>query len=424
MVTETQKIPSGYKQTEIGMIPKDWTVKTFRDLCWVNQGLQIAIEKRLKNPTTKSKKYITIQYLNDGKETEYIDDYSPSVCCVKDDILMTRTGNTGIVISGAEGVFHNNFFKINFDKKQIEKDYLLYYLKDNKTKRIILEKAGTSTIPDLNHSDFYSIQIPLPPSKTERSAISNALSDTDILIEKLEKVLEKKKNIKQGAMQELLTGKRRLPGFKSEWKTAKLGDCFTLSATYSKTKFINDSGNFLIMDMGSVSSVGKMIASKRTISTTDLLKVGDLVMPKDDIGGGNIIGKVAYIDQDNKYILGDHVYKLAAKDLNISTLFFAYLINSHVVNSELKKKVSGSAQLGLGRKSVEEQDVKIPKDKDEQTEIANVLSDMDAEIEKLESQLSKYQNIKQGMMQTLLTGKIRLIHPVRYSSSNGVNPVR
>jgi type I restriction enzyme S subunit len=105
-----------YKQTEIGVIPEDWKLKTFRVVCRVNQGLQIAIENRLKNPTEKSKIYITIQYLNDGKEVEYIDNYTFSVCCDKDDILMTRTGNTGFVVSGVSGVFHNNFFKARFKR--------------------------------------------------------------------------------------------------------------------------------------------------------------------------------------------------------------------------------------------------------------------------------------------------------------------
>ncbi len=70
---------------------------------------------------------------------------------------MTRTGNTGVVVSGVEGVFHNNFFKINYDKGIIDKDFLVYYLNMKRTQNIILTKAGTSTIPDLNHNDFYSI---------------------------------------------------------------------------------------------------------------------------------------------------------------------------------------------------------------------------------------------------------------------------
>jgi type I restriction enzyme, S subunit len=191
--------------------PKEgWVVKTFRDICWVNQGLQIAIENRVKYPNEKSKIYITIQFLNDGKEIEYIDDYSNSVCCEEDDILMTRTGNTGFVISGVSGVFHNNFFKINFDKSQVIREYLIYYLKDSKTQKLIMDKAGTSTIPDLNHSDFYSIPIPLPQTKAEQANIASALSDMDTEIETLEKQLSKAKSIKQGMMQQLLTGKIRL----------------------------------------------------------------------------------------------------------------------------------------------------------------------------------------------------------------------
>jgi len=155
-------VKSGYKQTEVGVVPEDWEVKIFKDVCWVNQGLQIAIRNRLKNPSPKSKIYITIQFLNDGKEIEYIDDYSIPVCCEKEDILMTRTGNTGIVVSGVEGVFHNNFFKINYDKKILDRKYLIYYLNQKKIQIIILIKAGTSTIPDLNHNDFYSIPVVFP----------------------------------------------------------------------------------------------------------------------------------------------------------------------------------------------------------------------------------------------------------------------
>jgi type I restriction enzyme S subunit len=215
LLTGKKRLPGfgkqkGFKQTELGEIPEDWEIKTFADICWVNQGLQIAIEKRCKNPTVKSKKYITIQNLNNDKGDEYIDDYVSSVCCSKDDILMTRTGNTGIVVSGVEGVFHNNFFKINFNKKQINKDYLLFFLKDNRTKKIILEKAGTSTIPDLNHNDFYSIHIPLPPSIKEQTAIATILSDMDSELESLEKKRDKYLMIKQGMMQQLLTGKIRL----------------------------------------------------------------------------------------------------------------------------------------------------------------------------------------------------------------------
>ena len=102
------KVKEGYKQTEVGVIPEDWERQFFGDICWVNQGLQIPIENRKKRQSALSKVYITIQYVNGSKETEYIDEYTPSVCCEIDDLLMTRTGNTGILVTNVNGVFHNN----------------------------------------------------------------------------------------------------------------------------------------------------------------------------------------------------------------------------------------------------------------------------------------------------------------------------
>jgi type I restriction enzyme, S subunit len=199
----------GYKHTEVGVIPEDWEVRPAGELCKVNQGLQIAISNRLKIPSLISKKYITIQYLNEGKEVEYIDSYSLAVCCIKNDILMTRTGNTGIIITNVEGVFHNNFFKINYEKKLLTREHLVNFLRLEHTQKQIMVKAGTSTIPDLNHNDFYSIHIVLPPLP-EQEAIAEVLSDMDAEIAALETKLVKARQIKQGMMQELLTGRIRL----------------------------------------------------------------------------------------------------------------------------------------------------------------------------------------------------------------------
>jgi type I restriction enzyme S subunit len=157
--------------------------------------------------------------------------------------------------------------------------------------------------------------------------------------------------------------------------------------------------------MGSVSTNGRLIVSKQTNHHGDFLNMGDLIMPKDDIGGGNIIGKVGYIDANDTYVLGDHVYCLRA--LQGNPRFLAYVINSHQTNSELRKKVIGSAQLGLGRKSVTEQEIQFPP-LPEQTAIATVLSDMDLELAALEQRRDKTRALKQGMMQELLTGRTRL----------------
>lgn len=147
---------------------KEWKIYTFRDICTVRQGLQIPISDRLKHYEDDCYEYITVQYLHGGKDREYIKNPKSSVICTKNDILMTRTGNTGMVITGVEGVFHNNFFLIDFDRIRYDKDFLIQYLKLDIIQADILRRAGTSTIPDLNHSEFYKINVFLPPIKLQQ----------------------------------------------------------------------------------------------------------------------------------------------------------------------------------------------------------------------------------------------------------------
>ena len=138
---------------------KGWKMNTFGDICTVRQGLQIPISKRLTEYDDDCYEYITVQYLHGGKEREYIKSPKDTVICTKDDILMTRTGNTGLVVTGVEGVFHNNFFLIDFDRNRYDKDFLVQYLNLDTIQADILRRAGTSTIPDLNHGEFYKIPV-------------------------------------------------------------------------------------------------------------------------------------------------------------------------------------------------------------------------------------------------------------------------
>lgn len=143
--------------------PLKWEEVTFGDVSKVRQGLQIPISKRKTEPGVNCLPYITIQYLNGGKDAEYIENPKENVICTVEDILMTRTGNTGMVISGISGVFHNNFFLIDFDRTILNRVFLVEYLKSNFIQADIIRRAGTSTIPDLNHGEFYKIKVYLPP---------------------------------------------------------------------------------------------------------------------------------------------------------------------------------------------------------------------------------------------------------------------
>ena len=173
---------------------KDWKVNTFGKICTVRQGLQIPISKRLTEYEKGCYEYITVQYLHGGKEREYIKDPKRTVICTKDDVLMTRTGNTGMVITGVDGVFHNNFFLIDFDRNKYDKDFLVQYLNLDVIQADIRRRAGTSTIPDLNHGDFYKIQIFEPPMRLQsefnaflkqvdksKSVVRKSLNETRLL---------------------------------------------------------------------------------------------------------------------------------------------------------------------------------------------------------------------------------------------------
>ena len=127
--------------------------------------------------------------------------------------------------------------------------------------------------------------------------------------------------------------------FSGVWETKRLGEIISIHTGSSKSRYIQQGGRYIIVDMGSVSTNGQLIISKHTDYAADFLKEGDLVMPKDDIGGEKIIGKVAYIDANDQYVLGDHVYALRLKE--DSPKFFSYLINRHETNSSLKSKVGG-----------------------------------------------------------------------------------
>lgn len=198
-----------FKQTELGEIPVEWEVKSFKDISTVNQGLQIPISKRYTDNPGHRYFYITNQFLKEDGETYFIENPKESVICTKEDILMTRTGNTGIVVSNVEGVFHNNFFKISFDRDIVDKNFLLFYLTSEMIQYKIRILAGSTTIPDLNHGDFYSLPILIPALKEQRK-IASILSSVDEQIESYEQEKEKYLALKKGLMQQLLTGKIRV----------------------------------------------------------------------------------------------------------------------------------------------------------------------------------------------------------------------
>lgn len=198
-----------FKDSPIGKIPESWETSIFKNYCKVRQGLQIAISNRHKEDGENRYKYITVRFIKDYANPEYIESPPASVICNKDDILMTRTGNTGQIVTNEHGVFHNNFFLIDFNRGKINKNFLYYYLSSELMQLKIEIAAGSTTIPDLNHGDFYKLPLVIP-GKEEQAKIAEKLSTLDKLISNRNLKLEKIKNMKEGLMQDLLTGKVRV----------------------------------------------------------------------------------------------------------------------------------------------------------------------------------------------------------------------
>lgn len=418
-----EDIKPGYKRTEVGVIPEEWGVDTAESL--TPRIGKFGIVDGPFGSNLKTIHYrksgvpiITSGYVTGGRF--YADTYvyvdkgkfeQEKRSAVKaGDIVMAkigaRCGASAILPDCHEiSILSGNALKITVDQSRHSTQFIWQLLWDLYSSGRIDELRTVGAQPAISMANLKKFKLPLPPLY-EQQSIANALSDVDALLAKLDQLIAKKRDLKQATMQQLLTGQTRLPGFSGAWQVKRLGDVFDISAGKSKSAYVITGGQYWVVDMGSISTDGKLVVSKATNYSDDLLNAGDLAMPKDDIGGGGIIGKVGYIDADQKYVLGDHVYRLTACHEN--SLFLSYVINCHKTNSELRKKVIGSAQLGLGRKSVDEQEIAFPT-YEEQTAIAAVLSDMDAELATLESRRDKTRALKQGMMQELLTGRIRLV---------------
>lgn len=209
---------------------EEWDKKRFKDFTKLSQGLQIAISSRFLEDGKYRYFYITNEFLNPNSTKKYyIESPFENVICTVDDILMTRTGNTGKVITNISGAFHNNFFKVDYDKFETSKMFLYYLLTSNDIQKEIIIRAGNSTIPDLNHSDFYSIKTSVP-TLTEQSAIGSLFRTLDDLLFSYKDNLVNYQSLKVTILSKMFpkAGQRvpeiRLDGFEGEWEIVKLGD--------------------------------------------------------------------------------------------------------------------------------------------------------------------------------------------------------
>jgi type I restriction enzyme, S subunit len=377
--------------TQADALPDDWSFREIRSFASIGTGA-----KNTQDRSTFGKYPFFVRSQN----VERIDSWSFD----GEAVLTAGDGvGTGKVFHYINGRFdyHQRVYRIsNFDQN-VSGKYFFYQFSQNFLARIE-SLTARSSVDSVRMETIAGMKIALP-ERAEQNRIAGAIDDADQLVTILDALIAKKQAIKQGMMQQLLTGKTRLPGYTHAWQTRQLGELVTIRSGRPKPRAAG--GRYWIVDMGSVTRDGLFAVTRRTDSSDDILRIGDLVMPKDDIGGGNIIGRSGYIDKKRTYALADHVYALTP--IRDDSLFLNYAINSYEVNRSLRSQATGSAQLGLSKRSVLRQELRLPPI-DEQRAIATVLAEADAENAILHEQLDKAKAVKQGMIQELLTGRARL----------------
>jgi type I restriction enzyme S subunit len=399
-------VEKGYKQTEVGVIPYDWDLKMLGELVKViGGGTPSTNNKSFWNgsinwftPTEIGyNKYVSS---SNRKISELGYDNCSATLLPEGTILLTSRagiGDAAILLSEATT---NQGFQSLLAGEKIYNEFLYYLILSKKGD--LLRLASGSTFLEISPSKVKSIIVPCPPLP-EQTAIANALSDMDALIAQTEKLIEKKKAIKQGVMQELLKPKEG-------WVTKKLGEvCIAMKGKILGKSDVNPNGKYDCILYGELFTTYKeeiFDIKSRTNQTGVASVCDDILFPGSTTTSGIDLAKCSVVLKDNVQLGGDIVI-LRKQTKEINSLFVAYYLNQFCKN-EIAQSTRGITIHHLYGKDLVGIKIKYP-ELTEQLRIVNSILDIEYEVEILIKKLQKLKHQKQGMMQALLTGKIRLI---------------
>lgn len=385
-ISRIMNIPQGYKQTELGIIPEDWEVVLlgsglrfqtgypFQSSYFNGDGMGVRL---IRNRDLKSDDSIT-HYSGVIYNEFIVNNY---------DILIGMDGDFMPCVWDKGVALLNQRVGRLVVKNDWSPRFLYYALQEPLKQKE--QGTGATTVKHLSHSDIERILMSIPPLKEQRT-IAEALSDVDGLIAALDKKIAKKRLLKQGAMQQLLTGKKRLHGFTDKWVEKSFADIFIHISTRNHqidSSLYQSVGKYPIVDQGQIPIVGYTDDVEPIVCEQD----GTIIF-------GDHTRIFKYVNY-NFCVGADGTHVLFCKN-NMCTKFIYYLCC-----------IMEIPNTGYNRhyKYVKDNVYTIPSDIKEQQAIATILSDMDKEIADLEAQRDKYRLLKLGMMQKLLTGQIRLV---------------
>lgn len=420
-----QTVPDGYKQTEVGVIPEDWEIDAIGNLLSITTG----------NKNTQDR-------VNDGlypffvrsQTVERINSFSfdgEGVLTAGDGV---GTGKIFHYMNGKFDFHQRVYLMYNFGEK-LDGYYFYIYFSNHFYDRI-MSMTAKSSVDSVRREMIADMKVSLPPYN-EQSAIANALSDVDLLLTELEKLIAKKQAIKTATMQQLLTGKTRLPQFTTytegekqgqpkgtkaselgeipeDWYFINIGNNAVLKArigwqALTTKEYLDTGSKYLVtgtdFDAGEVNwNSCCFVSDWRYKQDTNIqLKENDVLITKD-----GTIGKVGFINElPLPATLNSGVFVVRPKVKSFYPKYLFYVLTSSIFKSFIKGITAGSTITHLYQKDFVHFEFPAP-DVEEQTAIATILTDMDNEIQTLEQRLAKTRQIKQGMMQELLTGRTRL----------------
>lgn len=400
----------GFKQTELGLIPMDWNVISLDEITkkgalirgpfggalkkefFVKEGYKVYEQKNAIYQSVELGSY----YINESKFKEL-----KRFEVKEGDFILSCSGTIGkiyrIPINFKQGIINQALLIIRLDYGITIPSYFYHqFINESFQNKVIDDTQGGAMKNLIGMSDFRKASIPIPPTLKEQQAIATALSDVDDLIASLESLIAKKQAIKQGAMQQLLTpphkGGKRLPGFSGEWVEKKLGE-----VTSIKTGSRNN------QDKVSDGQYPFFVRSQTVEKINSYSYDCEAILVPGEGGIGSIFHYII-----GKFEVHQRVYKISDFSENVSGKYIylqmQHSFGKHAMTNSVKATVDS-----LRLPTFEEFILPLPPSKEEQKAITEILSDMDAEIKQLETKKAKYQQLKQGMMQELLTGKTRLV---------------
>jgi type I restriction enzyme, S subunit len=414
----------GYRLTEVGVIPDEWDALPLG-------GLQPFVTSGSRGWATfySERGALFVRITNLSRQSIYLDLRDPRFVALppdvsegvrtrlkEHDVLISITADIGIVGFVDASVptpayINQHIALVRLDPAETCGKFISYFLASEKPQKLFRASTDTGAKAGMSLATVLKIQMALPPVLEQR-AIAAALSDVDALLGGLDRLIAKKRDLKQAAMQQLLTGRTRLPDFRDKWEVKRLGEVGSFLKGSGVKKDEAQTGNLPCIRYGEIYTHHNDIIksfnswiSAEVAATATRLKQGDLLFA----GSGETkeeIGKcVAFVNDFEAYAGGDTVIlRLADAD----AMFMGYYCNTAPINAQKATKGQGDAVVHISAAALSTVVVVLPSVR-EQSAIATVLADMDAELSALEARRDKTRALKQAMMQELLTGKTRLV---------------